>query len=180
MILTLRAFFLGRLLREKILLIALALGVAIFWFSDWSGRVGKFWTEQRHTTSDLKTQALWLNNRAAIERAGTAATAQLNQADTLDSNKLVAAVNGLATDAGLKFQIGAPADESLGQFAVHTVPLTMSGVAWEALLPFYVNLQHRAPYITIESMGVVAAPGDPKNLNVAMKISSVEVVRSSP
>jgi hypothetical protein len=69
---------------------------------------------------------------------------------------------------------------SLGQFAVHTVPFTVNKVTWEALLPFYVNLQHKAPYITIESMsvqGITAAPG---MLNVSIKISSVEVMRASP
>ena len=48
MIRTLRALFLARLLREKLLLVAFAvLGVAM-WFSGFSDRAGVFWREHCH------------------------------------------------------------------------------------------------------------------------------------
>jgi len=179
MIRSIRAFFLGRLLREKILLIALALGIAIVWFSSWSGRFGRFWTEQNHTTSELKTQALWLTNRGAIERSASSAAAQLVPSETLNANRLNAAVNGIATDAGLtNFHIDDPTDVSNGQFSVHTIPFSCSKVSWDALKTFYLHLQHKAPYLTIESMAVVAERSDPNMLDIVLKISSVEVGQS--
>jgi type II secretory pathway component PulM len=179
MIRTLRAFFLGRLLREKILLIALALGIAIVWFSSWSGRLSRFWTEQSHTTTELKTQALWLANRGAIERAATTAAAQLIPSATLNANRLNAAVNGLATDSGLTgFHLDDPTDVSNGQFAVHTIPFSCSKVSFGALETFYLRLGQKAPYLTIESISIVAERSDPSLLDIVLKISSVEVGQS--
>jgi type II secretory pathway component PulM len=175
---SLRAFFLGRLLREKILLVALALGIAVVWFSSWSGRVGRFWTEQRHTGSELKTQALWLANRGAVERSAASAAGQLVPSETLNANRLNAAVNGLASDAGLTgFHLDDPTDVSNGQFAVHTIPFTCNKVSWEALKTFYLHLSHRAPYLTIESMSVVRENSDHNLLDISLKISSVEVAQ---
>ena len=53
MIRTLRALFLGRLLREKIMLAALLAILALAWLSSYSTHVAHFLARQRNLTSDL-------------------------------------------------------------------------------------------------------------------------------
>ena len=53
MIRTLRVYFLGRLLREKLLLIGLILIGVLWWLSAFGTRAGQFWRTQRGTTATL-------------------------------------------------------------------------------------------------------------------------------
>ena len=62
-----KAFFLGRLLREKLLLVVIVGLVALTVLSNFSGRVARAWRTQRATSVTLADQAQWLANRAAIE-----------------------------------------------------------------------------------------------------------------
>ena len=71
MISTLRALFLGRLLREKVLLVALVLVMAILWLTNFAGRAASFMADQRHTRTTLRDQQRLLVNRGAVEKAFT-------------------------------------------------------------------------------------------------------------
>ena len=85
MIRTLRALFLARLFREKLLLVAFAVLGVVMWFSGFSTRVGTFWREQRSTTISLAEQKQWLANRVAIDASAQKAAARLDAAQTLDA-----------------------------------------------------------------------------------------------
>ena len=102
MIRTLRAFFLGRLLREKLLLVAFALLGVLMWLSDTSKRLRAFWREQHTTTVALADQQRWLDNRKVLENAAQKAASRLDPAQTLDGTRLLAAVGTLAAEAGLR------------------------------------------------------------------------------
>lgn len=176
MIRTLRALFLARLLREKLLLVAFAvLGVAM-WFSNYSHRFGAFWREQRSTTTSLAEQKQWLTSRGAIEEAAQKAAGRLDPAQTLDATRLYAAVDKLARDANLTPGLGEQRDETAGQFSVHSLQVSISKVDWQTLKQFYVNLQARSPYINIEQFTLQAPPaGSP--LTAILRVSSVEVAK---
>ena len=141
--------------------------------------MGRFWSDQRTTSEELKTQNMWLTNRGAIQRAATTAAAQLLPSETLNASRLVATVNSLATDAGIaNFSSNDPSDVSNGQFAVHTISFTVNKVTWDSLRVFYPSLTHKAPYLTIEGMTIVRERGNPLLLDISLKISSVEVVQA--
>ena len=101
MIRTLRALFLARLFREKILLVAFAVLGVVMWFSGFSTRVGTFWREQRSTTISLAEQKQWLANRVAIDASAQKAAARLDASQTLDATRLYAEVDKLARAAGV-------------------------------------------------------------------------------
>ena len=181
MIRTLRAFFLARLLREKVLLVALVLILAVLWLSNWSGRVGHFLSVEHETTIALKQQAHWLANRAKVENATRKAAGRFDPSKTLDNTRLLAAVSALANDAGLKnYTSGESQDISNGPFSVHTLQFTVTKVDWAALNAFYASVQQRSPYIGIEQFALMVDRANPLMLNASMKVSSVEISHAAP
>ncbi len=178
MIRTLRALFLGRLFREKILLVAFALIGALWWLSAFSTRLNAFNVQQRRTSSSLKEQQMWLDRRKAIELSAEKAAEKLESAKTLDSSSLIAAVQNLARDAGLKQHgsQGVPTTQTNGQFSVHTLDYSIQQAEWEPLKKFYTALLQRSPYIGIEHVQLQADPSGTKH-TFQVRVSSVEVTR---
>lgn len=177
MIRTIRALFLGRLLREKLLLVIFAAIGALWWLSAFSSRVSAFNVQQRRTTMSLKEQQQWLDNSKAIEASAEKAAAKLDAAKTLDGSRLLAAVNTVAREAGLKnTSSGSPSSQSSGQFSIHTLDYTVIRADWDSLKNFYTALQQRSPYIGIEQVQVTADPTG-MQLTLQLRVSSVEVTR---
>lgn len=174
---TLKAFFIGRLLREKLMLVAfVALGVAM-WLSNFAQRANRSWQAQRALTSDLAEQAQWLASQAAIETGATQAVQNLDPAKTLDETRLVADLSALAREHNLRFTNDTPQTERSRQFAVHTVQVNLSRVEWEPLKRFYLALTSRSPYLGIEQFALSADRANPAQLNAQLRVSSVEIVR---
>lgn len=174
---TLRALFLGRLLREKILLLAFTALAALMWLSNFSGRSSRVWRAHRVTALELANQTQWLANRVAIEAAALKAVKDLDPARTFDDTRLVGELNSLAKDNGLKFTNDTPRTERSGQFAMHTVQFNLPKADWLALQKFYAALAQRSPYVGIEQFSLAADPANPAQLNASLRVASVEIVR---
>ena len=172
----LKRFFLSRLLREKFLLVVIAVLAALTLLSNFSGRVARAWRTHRATTVALADQQQWLTNRAVIEAGAGRAVKNLDPARTLDDTRLVGELNGFARAQGLKFTSDSPRTERNGQFAVHTVQFNVQKVDWAALKRFYLELGKRSPYIGIEQCSLQAERANPALLNASLRISSVEIV----
>ena len=179
---TLRALYLTRPLREKILVVALVAVGTIIWLSSLWGRAGLFLSMTKASSAELSDQALWLSHQEQIETQAAQAAGRLDAARTLDSTHLVTTVSALARDVGLSNTlIGEPLNISSGQFAVHTVPFSVSKASWASLKAFYLSLQAYSPYIGIEQFSIVAdrsTPGQPNPsllLSASFKLSSVEI-----
>jgi hypothetical protein len=180
MIRTLRAYFFTRHLRERILLVAFVLIVAVLWLSNLAGRLDRFRHDVYQTSLKLDEQKQWLAHRLAIESSARKAASIFDPARTLDGTQLLAAVNAIAHDTGLHTtSSGGSQDVTNGEFAVHTIEFNITKVDWETLQAFYVALQQRTPYIGIEQFQLAAETANPNVLNANMKISSVEVVRGA-
>jgi hypothetical protein len=180
MIQTLRALFLARLLREKIMLAALVAILALAWLSSYSTHVGHFMTRQRNITSDLADQSQWLANRNAIEGSARLAASRLDASRTLDATRLLAEMSAMAHEAGLLNTAGGESqDVGSGQFTVHTLEFNILKADWTSLKAFYIAVQQRSPYIGIEQFSVQADHANPSLLNVSLRVSSVEIVRGA-
>jgi hypothetical protein len=172
----LKAFFLSRLLTEKILLAGFLLVIAAWWFSHVARDVGRFGGEFKSTTAILKAQRTSLDGRAATEAKVKRALSQLDPARTLDSARLQGDLNTLAT--GLSgTTIDARPDEPADQFIKHSVQFSVRKVDWSTLQQFYIALSKRAPYISIEQCSISADRANPAELNATMLISSVEIAK---
>lgn len=173
----LKAFFLSRLLREKLMLVVfVGLGAAI-WSSSFASRADRAWRAHRSVGDDLAEQKQWLANRERIETESVQAVHNLDPARTLDDTRLVAELSALAREHNLRLTNDTPQTERSGQFAVHTVQINLMRADWEALKRFYVALARRSPYIGIEQFALSADRSNPANLNAQLRVSSVEIVR---
>jgi len=181
MISNLRALFLARLLREKLLLVAFALIGALLWLSNLAGRAGAFLTEERHTTVSLAEQSRWLANSKAVEKAAKQAAQAFKPEKTLDGTGLLTEVDRIAKSSELEHhQISQPEEAHVGQSKVNTILFTVNKVDYRALSNFCAALQQRAPYIALEGFSVVPDKSNPLWLNASMRISSVEIDRGAP
>jgi hypothetical protein len=180
MILALRAYFLSRLLREKILLLGFILIGTLWWGSAYFSRSHRFWVEQRRTTIDLKEQQLYLDRRVEIETAAQKAASQLDPRQTLDGIRLASAVSQAAYDAGLRNNYGSNPlpPQTNGVFTIHSIQFQVNNADYVMLEQFYLNLHKRAPYIGIEQFTLRAAnPADASKLTLILRVSSVEIPR---
>ena len=178
MILGIRAYFLSRALREKLLLVAFVSIGAVWWVSAFGTRTGKFWREQRSTTVRLTEQAQWIKNKTVIDQTAAKTADRLDPTKTLNGNQLVTTVAQLANEAGLKQTStnGNAVTTTSGQFALHSVEYTIRNVEWDPLGKFYEALLQRSPYIAVERFVLNAAPNNPAQLTLVLKVVSVEIV----
>jgi hypothetical protein len=174
-----KAFFLSRHVREKVLLTTLLALGALVWLAGVARRGHLFWLQWRASAALLATQQQWLDHRADIETAAAKAIEHLDPARTFSSPRLLGELSTIADQVGVR---GNTSSEILGtertnQIAVNTVQFALRNVDLPSLLSFYAELDKRAPYIGIEQFSLTVAPGNAAQLNVMLRVSSVEIVR---
>ncbi|MCC5023130.1 MAG: hypothetical protein J6386_10225 [Candidatus Synoicihabitans palmerolidicus] len=172
-----RAWFMGKLAREKLLLLVFLVGTAIYWVSSVTERVKQESRDLTISASQLEEQARWLNDRERIEAAAKAAVQDLDGSRTFNSVRLSAELNTIAAQAGIATNLSSDAQptQQTAQFSVHTVDVSLKRVPWENLVNFYNALSERAPYISIEQFVLEAVRSDPSQLNAKLTVSSVEI-----
>jgi len=172
-----RAFFIKRALREKVLLLAFVLLALVIWTGRSWNRSQLLWQDWRRAETELSTQQVWLNNAPAIDAAALAATQSLDPAKTLNATRLVGELNALASQAGLTADISAQRTENTSQFAFHAVQVTFRRTDLPALLKFYRELSKRAPYIGLEQFSLTTDRTNAGQLNSSFGVVSVELQR---
>jgi len=173
-----KPFFLSRVLREKILLLALVLIAALMWLSSVAGRATTFINDYKRTTQTLKAQQMMLDARESIEARAAAAIAQLDPASTFDTVKLQSELDTIASASGIANKtIGDARTDKTSQFSVNSASITMRNVDYPSLVKFYEELKKRAPYIGLDSLSIQAATANVTQLTVSIKVSSVEVAK---
>jgi hypothetical protein len=170
-----KVFFLGRALREKILLLAFAVLAFAIWGGSATGRARAFWDDLRRSRTDLADQKVWLQNGPAIDAQALAATQRLDPARTLNATRLVGELNELAGQAGLNADISGQRTERASQFAFHIVQVNFRRADLGALIKFYQALSQRAPYIGLEQFTLAADRGSSGQLNASFRIVAAEL-----
>lgn len=175
----LKVWFLSRLLREKVLVLVLLLVGALIWLSSAMGGLSTNVRASRAATAELDAQALWLNNREAIEEAARKAAGNLDASKTYDATRLVAEVIGMGRRSSLPVNIEPPRTLRSAQFAVHTVQVTTRRAELAAVLRFYQELASKAPYLGLEQVSVQGDRSAPGMVNVNLQIASVELLSTA-
>lgn len=179
MIRSLRAFFLSRVLREKLLLLGF-LGIAvILWGTAYGSRAIAFGRAYHNTTQSLAEQDRWLARSNQIKTVTEQAVAHMDPAKTLDPANLSVVVGQLANDAGImgnNFQrLGNGPAMSSGQFSINTLRLQIQNTDWKNFATFYQRLQERSPYIAITEITLRPARGNPAQVTASMVLASFEI-----
>lgn len=172
-----KAFFMRRALREKVLLLAFAALALFLWAGRELGRSRTLWENWRNTRAELAAQQVWLQTGAAIDARAAAATQKLEPARTLNATRLVGELNALASSAGLTADISAQRTDRANQFAFHSVQVTFRRTELPALLKFYRELSKRSPYIGLEQFSLGADRANAGQLNASFRIGSPELTR---
>lgn len=172
-----RTFWKRRSQRERSLLLIFATIGALIWLSSAAGRFGERWRERRRLGVETGAQAVWLDQRDAIERRAEQAVANLDPARTLDATELVGEVTAMAERAGLEPAVEPPRSARSGQFAYHTVQVNVRGAGMPELVAFYRELAGRAPYLALRECALTADRADPSELDAMFLIFAVEVPR---
>lgn len=173
----LKAYFLSRLMREKVLLLGFITLIVVVWFSSFTERARVFQRKFSETGAELQQQRMWLDSSPRIEAVSRQAVARLDPAKTFDSIKLHAELDELAKDAGISMRADDPRNEPSNYFNVHSLRIRISKVDYASLVKFYTELQKRSPYIGIEQISVQSEPNNPALLTAQLRVSSVEVLR---
>jgi hypothetical protein len=173
-----KAFFLSRLLREKILLVVFTLLGAAIWLSGVGERVASQVRAIRVTSTDLDVQQRWLLQRERIEKEAALAVEHLDPSRSFDSVRLQGELNTLARSAGLSnYDVSDSRTVRSSQFAVHSVQFSARNSDLGALITFYQSLAQRAPYLGLEQFSLASNRSNPSQLSASWRVTSVEIAR---
>jgi hypothetical protein len=173
-----KAYFLSRLLREKILLLAFTLLGAAIWLSGVGERVAAQVRSIRVTSTDLDVQERWLLQRERIEKESTLAVEHLDPSRSFDGVRLQGELNTLARSAGLSnYDVSDSRTVRSNQFAVHSVQFSARNADMAALIAFYQLLAQRSPYLGLEQFSLASNRANPSQLSASWRVTSVEIAR---
>jgi hypothetical protein len=173
-----KAFFLSRLLREKILLVVFTLLGAAIWLSGVGERMASQVRAIRVTSTDLDVQQRWLFQRERIEKEAALAVEHLDPSRSFDSVRLQGELNTLARSAGLSnYDVSDSRTVRSSQFAVHSVQFSARNSDLGALITFYQSLAQRAPYLGLEQFSLASNRSNPSQLSASWRVTSVEIAR---
>jgi hypothetical protein len=173
-----KAFFLSRLLREKILMLGFVLIGALIWLSGVSDRAGVRLREFKETSAELDRQRRWLLERERYEKEAQLAIEHLDPSRTFDNVRLQGELNSLARAAGLSnYSVSDSRTTRTSQFAVHSVQFQASNADMGALITFYQSLAQRAPYLGLEDFKLASNRTNPAQLTAQWRVRSVEIAR---
>lgn len=172
-----RTFFMTRALREKVLLVAFAALAVLIWGSAVMARSRAMYLELKLARKELAEQQGTLANADSIAARAAAATRSLDPAQTLNATRLVGELSSLAAQAGLTADIGSQRTDRTEQFAFHTVQVNFRRVDLPSILRFYGAMSKRAPYIALDQFSVATERTNPGQLNVSLRVVSVELAR---
>ncbi len=173
-----RTWFHSRNRRERLLVAAFAVLVALTWLFSATGRLRGSISQWRSTKSDLAAQRLWLDRQKEIETQAAAAVRDLDPARTYDATRLVGMITSLSTAAGLSPAIDSPSTQRTPQFAYHTAKVTFRRASLPALLHFYDDLTKQAPYLNLESIAVQMDRSSGGALNATLQISATQITKT--
>jgi len=175
----LKFYFLSRLLREKVLLLALVAIAAAIWVSSFARRAQVAAREQIQVSTDLAVQGQWLERKERIEALAKAAIEHLDPAKSLDAVRLTAEVSDMAAAAGItgNRQIDSTRSERTNEFAVHSIEFRARRADYANLQKFYFKILERAPYLGLEQFSLATVPSRPQEIEAVFRITSVETLR---
>lgn len=172
-----KAFFLSRLYREKVLLTALILFAAVMWLNSLIGRSRTFVQAFNRTSSVLADQKYWLDQREAIMVRSKAVVENFDPSRTYNGVALQAEMDQIARTVGIANTSAEPGrTDRATDLTMYSVQFTIRNSDYASLVRFYQELMKRSPYIGLDSFRVTANQSNPAQLSALFSVSSVDEV----
>jgi len=171
-----KAFFLSRVLREKILLLGLILMAAGTWLVSATHRTTRFWNLFSETSNSLKWQRELLSQQGQVEAEATAAIKYLDPSKTFDNLRLQAEVDAVLRRTGITsgYTFDPVQTERSNQISINSMPMTIRNADYATLVKFYTELSKQAPYVGIDQFRLTV---NNFKHSVSMRVSSIEVAK---
>lgn len=169
-----KAFFLGRILREKILLLTFTLLVLLIWVGRGLGR-SRAVGGPAHRPRGTGDPAGLAEKPRSDRGAGGRRDPKPGFGKTINATRLLGELNTLATQAGLNADIGSQRTERTDQFAFHSVQMNVRRADLATVLKFYTELSERSPYIALEQCSLAVDRANPGQLNASFRVVAVEL-----
>lgn len=170
-----KAFFQARAPREKVLLVAFVALVLASVAAHAFGRARRLWQDRQAARVEAEVQQVWLDHADEIAARAAAAARSFDSARTVNATRLVAELNGFATQAGLAVDIGALRTEKTDRFSFHSVQVNIRRTDLPTLLRFYTALAARSPYLALDQFTLATDRTNPGQLNANLRVVSVEL-----
>jgi hypothetical protein len=176
-----KALFLSRPAREKILLVLLVLTALVIWAGHLLGKYAAWSDAMSKAGNEAQIQKAWLAQAPAIEARQQKAVANLDAAHTYDGVRLQAEVSTMAANAGLGNATVSPARTTgTQQLSIHTVGVQLRNIGMDGLVTFYRDISGRSPYIGLDRCRIEASRSSPKQLTVSLELSAVQAAANYP
>lgn len=170
-----KGFFMSRLLREKVLLVAFLALIAATWFSSVAGRLGRWNRDFRITSNELSQQRSLLVQRSQIEALAKAAVEHFEPSKTFDAMRLQSEIDAIARRVGLaNYSAENVQTDHTAQFSMNSMRLEIRNADYPALVRFYLEVSKQAPYLGIEQFRITANNG---RHNASLRVTSFEMAK---
>jgi hypothetical protein len=148
-----KAYFLSRHIREKMLILGLVIIAIAFWLPSLIGRTNQLLAEKKLAESKIAEQQPWLDRRDEIDAEEAAAVNKLKPELSFDKLKLTSEITKMAEAASVNPApiIGAATSSKATsrQLSISSIRVTLNNVDMPTLVSFYRELAKRSPYISI-------------------------------
>ncbi|MEA2069181.1 MAG: type II secretion system protein GspM [Verrucomicrobiota bacterium] len=154
-------------------------GLVVIGFMIWLSVLWRNWeavsNQHRKARHELDKQEVWLGNADRFDRELGEILSRLDPKATLNADALVALVDGMARDGGLKHDLGTPGTVERKVFLQHTLRVGIKNVPLTRLIDFERSLRTNHPYATLEDFSITANRADPRLLNARLTVTSYEL-----
>lgn len=161
--------------RERTMLAALVLVGFMIWLSSLWRRWEAVSLLHRKAQLEMDQQAVWLDNADLFKQQLEATLAELDPDSTFDSAELVALIDSLAREGGVKHDLGASTTDTQELFLKHTLKVAIKNAPLERLIAFERALAGYYPYAALDDFSITANKSDPRLLNARMTVTAYEL-----
>ncbi len=172
-----RALFLARSFREKVMLLAFLLTMVLLWGFSLIERSGDTSRQVQSTAALLQEQQVVLNDAEAIEARMRAGIENLDPDRILSGSLLMSELDSMAGQYGVDRSIDSPRSQEGEVFFFHTVNINIQNADLGALVAFAEGIHERSPYMGLEEVRLTADRNRPDRLDARFRISSVELAQ---
>ena len=170
-----KALFMGRSFREKAMVVLFLLAIAVVWVNSLFERSAEVSEELASVGLLLHEQEIILDNEEEIEARMRAGVENLDPRSILSGTRLVGELDSIAQRHGLRREIRPPRSDEGAVFTFHVVDVVINNANIGTLMAFADDVQARAPYMGLESVGIRRDQNNPHILRADFRISSVEL-----
>jgi hypothetical protein len=161
--------------RERTMLAALLLVGGMIWLSVLLRHWDAISKQHRKARNELDQQAVWLADADRFDRELKETLSHLDPTSTLDAAALVALIDSMARNGGLKLDLGTPETTEREVFLQHTLRVGIKNAPLARLIDFERGLRTNFPYAAVEDVTLTANKTDPRLLNARLTVVSYEL-----